>query len=46
MHLKEHMREPLKKLWGTKGMLEYIGQGKADQDRADKKKMHLYKGNT
>lgn len=26
-----------KKLWGTKGMLENIGQGKADQDKADKK---------
>lgn len=38
MHLKEYMREPLKKLQGTKGMLENIGQGKADQDKADKKK--------
>lgn len=36
MHLKEYTREHLKKLWGAKGMLKNIGQGKADQDKADK----------
>lgn len=46
MHLKVYMREPLKTFWRTKEMLGNIGQGKAGQDKAEKKHMHLYRGNT